>query len=564
MSDASGEERRRRSSDGDRAAELVPWDIGHVDRAARRAQRHAWSLSPTIATKSRRRLAKGELQRQSTAASTAAPTTSPGRPTAPGSPTPSATDPRHCRHQALRASRRTAATLVTQPEFRDYSPAFDPDGKYLYFLSLRTFDPVYDSVQFELSFPRAARPYLIALQAGGAAAVRAARPKGSARRAATAKAGRRTARPPAVRVDLERHRAPRRRVPGPREPLRPDRRRRRQQGDLDRAAHRRRARPRRPQGASRQARASSTSRPARTETLAEKVERFALAQRRHDARLSRRQARCAPSPRTASADAASEPRRQPTTRLRARAAGSISTGPRCRSIRARSGGRCCARSGGCSATTSGRPTCPASTGTRSTRRYAPLLDRVCDARRALRPDLGDAGRARHLARLRDGRRPPQAARGGARAISARDLRVDARRRELRDRRHRARRPVGRRRRFPAQRHRRRSEGGRAHRRRQRPARLARRCRRRRCSSTRRTRRWSSRSRASEGERARGRDHDARRRSARALPRMGRAQPRLGARAVERPRRLLPPARHAGGGLRRVPPLLRRRNATATR
>ena len=41
----------------------------------------------------------------------------------------------------------------TQPEFRDYAPAFDPDGRYLYFLSLRTFDPVYDSVQFELELP---------------------------------------------------------------------------------------------------------------------------------------------------------------------------------------------------------------------------------------------------------------------------------------------------------------------------------------------------------------------------------------------------------------------------
>jgi tricorn protease len=57
--------------------------------------------------------------------------------------------------------------LATQAEFRDYGPAFDPTGRYLYFLSLRTFDPVYDSVQFELSFPRAARPYLIALQAEG-------------------------------------------------------------------------------------------------------------------------------------------------------------------------------------------------------------------------------------------------------------------------------------------------------------------------------------------------------------------------------------------------------------
>ena len=58
-------------------------------------------------------------------------------------------------------------TALTQPEFQDYAPAFDPAGRYLYFLSIRTFDPVYDSVQFELSFPRAARPYLIALQAGG-------------------------------------------------------------------------------------------------------------------------------------------------------------------------------------------------------------------------------------------------------------------------------------------------------------------------------------------------------------------------------------------------------------
>jgi tricorn protease len=57
--------------------------------------------------------------------------------------------------------------LASEPAFRDWSPSFDPEGRYLYFLSLRTFDPVYDSVQFELSFPRGARPYLIALQADG-------------------------------------------------------------------------------------------------------------------------------------------------------------------------------------------------------------------------------------------------------------------------------------------------------------------------------------------------------------------------------------------------------------
>jgi tricorn protease len=74
------------------------------------------------------------------------------------------TSPRHSAIK-LHAVASGESRLVTTPEFRDYSPAFDPTGKYLYFLSLRTFDPVYDNVQFELSFPRAARPYLIALQA---------------------------------------------------------------------------------------------------------------------------------------------------------------------------------------------------------------------------------------------------------------------------------------------------------------------------------------------------------------------------------------------------------------
>jgi tricorn protease len=76
------------------------------------------------------------------------------------------TTPRHCAIKLFDTARQTS-TLVTMPEFRDYCPAFDPDGRYLYFLSIRTFDPVYDSVQFQLGFPRAARPYLIALQAGG-------------------------------------------------------------------------------------------------------------------------------------------------------------------------------------------------------------------------------------------------------------------------------------------------------------------------------------------------------------------------------------------------------------
>ena len=74
------------------------------------------------------------------------------------------TGPRHCAIKLYDVT-HARSVLVTQPEFRDSAPAFDPAGRYLYFMSVRTFDPVYDNVQFELSFPRAARPYLIALQA---------------------------------------------------------------------------------------------------------------------------------------------------------------------------------------------------------------------------------------------------------------------------------------------------------------------------------------------------------------------------------------------------------------
>ncbi len=59
----------------------------------------------------------------------------------------------------------TAPVTITRPVLHDVGPAFDPEGKYLYFLSYRTFDPVYDNLQFDLGFPRGVRPYLITLQA---------------------------------------------------------------------------------------------------------------------------------------------------------------------------------------------------------------------------------------------------------------------------------------------------------------------------------------------------------------------------------------------------------------
>ena len=54
--------------------------------------------------------------------------------------------------------------FVTEPEFSDFAPAWDPEGKYLYFLSSREFDPVYDSLHFDLGFPSAMRPLLVTLQ----------------------------------------------------------------------------------------------------------------------------------------------------------------------------------------------------------------------------------------------------------------------------------------------------------------------------------------------------------------------------------------------------------------
>ena len=54
--------------------------------------------------------------------------------------------------------------LVTPPEFTDVAPAWDPEGKYLYFLSYREFKPVYDHLHFDLGFPQAVRPLLVTLR----------------------------------------------------------------------------------------------------------------------------------------------------------------------------------------------------------------------------------------------------------------------------------------------------------------------------------------------------------------------------------------------------------------
>ncbi len=52
---------------------------------------------------------------------------------------------------------------VTPAVLQDVAPVFDPDGRYLFFLSYREFDPVYDNLHFDLGFPKGVRPYLLVL-----------------------------------------------------------------------------------------------------------------------------------------------------------------------------------------------------------------------------------------------------------------------------------------------------------------------------------------------------------------------------------------------------------------
>jgi tricorn protease len=57
-----------------------------------------------------------------------------------------------------------ALHTVTRPVLRDELPAFDPDGRYLYFIGKRDLDPVYDALHFDLGFPKGTRPFAIALK----------------------------------------------------------------------------------------------------------------------------------------------------------------------------------------------------------------------------------------------------------------------------------------------------------------------------------------------------------------------------------------------------------------
>jgi len=52
---------------------------------------------------------------------------------------------------------------ASEGDFTDFHPSFSFCGNYLFFLSNRYFNPVYDSVYFDLNFPQTTKPYCIVL-----------------------------------------------------------------------------------------------------------------------------------------------------------------------------------------------------------------------------------------------------------------------------------------------------------------------------------------------------------------------------------------------------------------
>ena len=362
---------------------------------------------------------------------------------------------RGIRRSSSTTSRAARARSSRQPEFRDYSPAFDPDGKYLYFLSLRTFDPVYDNVQFELSFPRAARPYLIALQADAAAAVRAGAqgPEGRTIRARR-RATRQPTQPVAVRVDLD---GIARRVAAFPVP----------EGRFGQiagvagdkvvwtlmpiaGAHGRGGHKELP-GRLEVFDFAHAARPRRSST---RSTRFVARRRPRDARRSATASGCAPFAPTASPIRASARSARRTTP--SRKSGWIDLGRVRVSVDPRREWRQMLHEvWRLQRDQFWVPDMSGIDWEAVYARYEPLLDARRDARRVLRPDLGDAGRARHVARVRDAAATIAGRRRWRSAISPRELELAADGASYEIARIVARRPVGRGRRFAAQRGRRR-------------------------------------------------------------------------------------------------------------
>lgn len=89
---------------------------------------------------------------------------------------------------------------VTPLRFADFDPTFTADGKHLAFLSVRSFDPVYDAYVFDLSFPNGCRPHLVPLAADTPSPFD---PSREGRGFETKDDGEKPDAPPAVQVDVE-------------------------------------------------------------------------------------------------------------------------------------------------------------------------------------------------------------------------------------------------------------------------------------------------------------------------------------------------------------------------
>jgi tricorn protease len=90
---------------------------------------------------------------------------------------------------------------VTRAEFRDVSPAWDPAGRFLYFLSSRTFDPVMDELFFEMNFPRSVKLFVVPLRIGDRSPFEDV-PHGMAPKRPEPRSDAEASGPPAVTIDV--------------------------------------------------------------------------------------------------------------------------------------------------------------------------------------------------------------------------------------------------------------------------------------------------------------------------------------------------------------------------
>jgi tricorn protease len=71
---------------------------------------------------------------------------------------------RNTRHIIIWDSQENQSHIVSKPVLNDTVPVFDPEGKYLYFASVRNLNPLRDSIQFDFIYPNSYKPYLIPLR----------------------------------------------------------------------------------------------------------------------------------------------------------------------------------------------------------------------------------------------------------------------------------------------------------------------------------------------------------------------------------------------------------------